>query len=382
MSVAEVVAMVEHSTCTVRRGNGEVVLVVTGEVDLANAGALYNAARSLGSQLGSRDVVVDLSGVRFIDSGGIHALIRAQGEVVGRLMLRNPSSAARRVLDIVAPGAFIMESPVDTGVSPEIDVRVDGDAVVLETTGIAPPDRKLPMSHDAHADALAALSQFLVADVPLGETLHRVAQITIQAIPSAAFAGMSMLDQHGRPSTPIYTAEDSPQIDAAQYEAGKGPCLDAWRTQSTVRIDDLKADGDRYPEFAAAALEHGVLSTLSLPMAAGGVGMGALNMYAYVAAGFSADDEALAQELTDAASVVLANATAYWQAFDLSEHYNEAMKSRAVIEQAKGMLMARSETLTADDAFELLRSASQRENVKLRHIAQRIVDRQPPPQAG
>jgi AmiR/NasT family two-component response regulator len=90
----------------------------------------------------------------------------------------------------------------------------------------------------------------------------------------------------------------------------------------------------------------------------------------------------LAQELTDAASVVLANATAYWQAFDLSEHYNEAMKSRAVIEQAKGMLMARSETLTADDAFELLRSASQRENVKLRHIAQRIVDRQPPPQAG
>src|SRR5215203_608995 len=125
---------------------------------------------------------------------------------------------------------------------------------------MAPPDRKPPMTQDAHAAALTALSQFLVADVPLGDTLHRVAQITIEAIPSADFAGMSMLDERGRPSTEIYTAEDSPQIDAAQYSSGVGPCLDAWKTQSSVRIDDMEADGDRYPEFAAAALDHGVLS--------------------------------------------------------------------------------------------------------------------------
>jgi AmiR/NasT family two-component response regulator len=80
---------------------------------------------------------------------------------------------------------------------------------------------------------------------------------------------------------------------------------------------------------------------------------------------------------------VLANAAAYWSAFELSENLSEAMKSRAVIEQAKGILMAGSPKLDADGAFDLLRRASQRENVKLREIAQRIVDRRPAaPNAG
>jgi len=71
---------------------------------------------------------------------------------------------------------------------------------------------------------------------------------------------------------------------------------------------------------------------------------------------------------------VLANAAAYWGAYDLSQQLNEAMQSRAVIEQAKGMLMAQSPGMTPDDAFDMLRAASQRENVKLRAVAQRIVD--------
>jgi AmiR/NasT family two-component response regulator len=74
---------------------------------------------------------------------------------------------------------------------------------------------------------------------------------------------------------------------------------------------------------------------------------------------------------------VLVNASAYWQASHLSEQLAEAMRSRAVIEQAKGILMARSPQLSADEAFDVLRRASQRENVKLRDIAQRIVDRRP-----
>jgi len=69
---------------------------------------------------------------------------------------------------------------------------------------------------------------------------------------------------------------------------------------------------------------------------------------------------------------------AYRTAFELGQHLNEAMKSRAVIEQAKGMLMARSPELSPDAAFEILRVASQRENVKLREVAQRIVERRTP----
>jgi GAF domain-containing protein len=228
---------------------------------------------------------------------------------------------------------------------------------------------------DPHSHALHALARFFVAESSIGETLLRVSEITTAAMPSAQLAGISMLDENGRPTTAIFTDSDAPEIDAAQYESGRGPCLTAWRQQRVVRIDDMGGAADEYPEFAKAADAHGVRSTLSLPLVAGSRPVGALNLYARVANGFSAEDEAMGVDLASAASIVLANSSAYWEATQLSEQLSQAMQSRAVIEQAKGMLMAQSPNLDADAAFDLLRRASQRENVKLREIAQRIVDR-------
>ena len=132
------------------------------------------------------------------------------------------------------------------------------------------------------------------------------------------------------------------------------------------------------PARALSALARCQVTDLSLPMISGDVGLGAMNLYAHVPDGLTEDDEALAMDLAGAAGSVLSNVSAYWTAFELSQNLNEAMKTRAVIERAKGMIMARSPDLTADDAFDLLRKASQRENVKLRVIAQRIVKRRPP----
>jgi putative methionine-R-sulfoxide reductase with GAF domain len=234
------------------------------------------------------------------------------------------------------------------------------------------------MVSDPQSAALRALSGFLVAELSLGDTLQRVAEITTDALPAAAMAGITMLNEYGRVTTGVYTDPASPEIDADQYKAGRGPCLDAWREGRVVRVDDMTKAQDQYPEFARAALGHGVHSTISFPLLADGGGIGALNAYSTEAAGFSGD-EATGMELAAAAAVVLANATAYWTAVELGEGLSEAMKSRAVIEQAKGMLMAASPDLDADGAFDLLRRASQRENVKLRDIAQRIVDRKAAP---
>jgi transcriptional regulator with GAF, ATPase, and Fis domain len=231
------------------------------------------------------------------------------------------------------------------------------------------------MSEDARLQALRALSQFLVADVSLRDTLLRVSQITAEAMPSAEMAGISLLDDDGRPTTAVFTDMESPQVDAGQYSSGRGPCLDAWRSKQVVRIDDMAMAAVDYPEFAQLAHDHGVCSTLSLPLIVGGEGIGALNLYALTPNGFSAADEAIGLDLATAAAVVLANTGAYWGAFNLGEQLTEAMASRAEIEQAKGMLMARSPGITADDAFGVLRRASQRENVKLRDIAKRLVSR-------
>ncbi|MDQ1437963.1 MAG: hypothetical protein QOK43_1592 [Acidimicrobiaceae bacterium] len=232
------------------------------------------------------------------------------------------------------------------------------------------------------SEALVALSRFLVADASLGDTLHQVVAITTKAVPASAFAGLSLLDERGRTTTAVFTDEQSPEIDSAQYEEGAGPCLDAYRQKRVVRIDDMSEATSTYPKFARAAMDHGIHSTLSLPVIVSDQGLGAINLYATETYGFSTDDEDTATELATAASVVLANAQAYWRAFDQAETLSEAMKSRAVIEQAKGILMARSPSITAQDAFDLLVKASQRENVKLRELAQRIVDRRPPPEGG
>ena len=112
-----------------------------------------------------------------------------------------------------------------------------------------------------------------------------------------------------------------------------------------------------------------------MPLAAAGDSFGALNLYAAEPRAFTDGHEEDAALFATQASVVLANARAYWAAADLADGLRQAMASRAVIEQAKGKLMASSDA-TPEEAFAMLVSASQRENVKLRDVARRIVEDQ------
>src|SRR5687768_4042007 len=164
------------------------------------------------------------------------------------------------------------------------------------------------MSTDSSAQALGALSQFVVSKTSMAETLLRVSQITTDALPAADMAGISLLGNDGKPTTGVFTDPEAPEIDAAQYASGRGPCLDSWRLRKIVRIDDMD-DPDGYPEFAAAARAHGVQSTLSLPLMAGEDAVGALNLYSRTAKGFTAEDERAGTLLASTAAIVLVNAS-------------------------------------------------------------------------
>ncbi|MCU1372208.1 MAG: Response regulator with antiterminator output domain [Ilumatobacteraceae bacterium] len=228
---------------------------------------------------------------------------------------------------------------------------------------------------------MKALGAFLVTEQSLGDTLRSVAELSKQVAPAAAFAGMLLSDERGRPGTWVFTDDEAPEIDEAQYSSDQGPCLDAWRLSQVVSVADMSGDEaqSRYPDFAAACSTHGVRSTLSLPIMSQDSALGALNLYAREPDGFSPDDEQALTTFGVTAGVLVANSKAYWGAYELSQQLDEAMSSRSGIEQAKGILMARSGDLDADGAFEMLRQASRRENVKLRVIAQRIVERRMPP---
>jgi GAF domain-containing protein len=229
----------------------------------------------------------------------------------------------------------------------------------------------MPDDEEAIRRSLHALSQFFVKDGTLGDTLLRVSEMACDVTP-AKYAGITMLVE-GSPRTGVFTSPEAPEIDEAQYDTGQGPCLDAFRQQRVFRIESTAAD-DRWPAFCQLAAAHGIGSTISVPLTIHGESLGALNLYAEAEGAFTKSHEETVQVFADQAAIVLANAQVYWDARHLSENLTQAIKSRETIDHAVGILMANGGR-SPQDAFQLLVRASQRENRKLRDVAEEIVTR-------
>jgi GAF domain-containing protein len=158
-----------------------------------------------------------------------------------------------------------------------------------------------------------------------------------------------------------------------QYEAGDGPCLHAAQHNQQVRIDDMSAD-ERWPKFASQAESAGILSSLSVPLVPGGEPVGALSLYAPRARAFGPEETSRAVAFAGHASGALALARRMASCNDLTDQLRSSMASRAVIDQALGVIMA-TERCPQDTAFAMLRNASQNTNIKLRDLAVTIVTR-------
>jgi GAF domain-containing protein len=129
----------------------------------------------------------------------------------------------------------------------------------------------------------------------------------------------------------------------------------------------------RWPDYVPRVAEQGVRSSLSVPLPFQGISIGALNNYSTEVSAFATPQSLEAGlDVAEVVAVAVANATAHADLGEQARHMRAAMDSRAVIEQAKGVLMAQRQ-IDADQAFEVLRAASQRYNRKLRDIAQGIV---------
>jgi GAF domain-containing protein len=226
------------------------------------------------------------------------------------------------------------------------------------------------MADSPLTDSLAALAQFFVGDGTVQQTLERVSDLTVKSLPQADMVGITMIVE-GRQRTAVFTDESAPEIDQAQYDAGDGPCLSAFHEGRITTIEATSEPGE-WMEFRRAAAARGIGSTLSLPLVVDKVSIGAMNLYARAERAFSDPDRRTGELFAAQAAIVLANTQAYWDAHELSIRLGDAMKNRAVIEQAKGILIG-AQGIDEDEAFGLLVRASQRENIKLRDIARRIV---------
>lgn len=145
----------------------------------------------------------------------------------------------------------------------------------------------------------------------LRETLHKVADLAVRHVAADLQVGVTLV-RDGRAFTGVWVGEDVRAVDGAQYDSD-GPCVDAVRTRATHEIADLRIH-ERWREFAASAVSHGLRSSLSVPLLAGGESLGALNVYAGQPHAFDERSRVVAATLANCAAAALVNGRAYAEA--------------------------------------------------------------------
>jgi GAF domain-containing protein len=211
------------------------------------------------------------------------------------------------------------------------------------------------------------LARVVLARRDLEDILREVAEIACAAL-GADSASITLI--RSEPFTAAHVGQLALDADEMQYKRGHGPCLDAGRTGTVLLVPDMRAE-TRWPEYASEAARRGVLSSLSVPLPFQGASIGALNNYSREADTFVDAVEA-GEEVAAFVAVAVGNADAYAEASTLAAQMQEAMRSRSVIDMAKGILIAQRKC-TPDEAFRILSQASQRSNRKLRDIAEALV---------
>jgi GAF domain-containing protein len=218
---------------------------------------------------------------------------------------------------------------------------------------------------------LTGLSRLLTGHRPLRETLILIAEFAVQAIPGADGAGLTMLEDR-RAQTVVASVEFVRAVDDVQYGLGEGPCLLAVETGRTQTSGSLGGD-PRWPRFGPRVGRMGVHSVLSLPLLLPEQVVGAMNVYAHPRNAFGDDAVRIGEQFALPAAVSVHNAQVLAQSQRLADQLGEALTSRAIIDQAIGIIRSRTGA-SPEEAFDRLRAMSQSQHVKLAEVARLLLD--------
>lgn len=218
-------------------------------------------------------------------------------------------------------------------------------------------------------ERLAATARALFNEPDVQATLKRTVADAANTLDAVGYASVTLVIQRRHVETPVYTDDRALRADLLQYELGVGPCLDAVWEQDTFHIEDLTTE-PRYVGWSRRVVEEtGIRSSLSLQLftdSKSAVSLGALNLYSLEPGSFDPDTRAEAVALAAHAAIALDSA-------QTEAHLRSGLVTRTIIGQAEGILMERLK-LTADQAFALLRQLSHQRSVKLRYVAQTLVE--------
>ncbi|HET9692167.1 MAG TPA: anti-sigma factor antagonist [Acidimicrobiales bacterium] len=332
------------------------VVRLSGEFDLANSPEIGQVvADLLGGEVS--DIAVDMSATTFIDAACLGALVaahRAVERAAGRMVLVGLSAAALRLLAVSGLSQLlpVFDPPAARGRRPS------------------------PEPAAAEADLAAHLSRLaeaVLTERTLTGDLERVLASAITTIDGCVAASTAVLAQ-GRPRTATTTGRIAIAIDAAQYEAGRGPCLTAARSARRVRVDVL-GDDAHFEHLRPVASASGVASSLSAPVLLGGRVIGSLNLYGGAPGAFDDEgSEATADVLAAQAALAVERSAFHHRAGRLTELGAEGAGDGDEVEAAQGALAA-LHSCTLDQAALLLQGAASDAGERLVDAARRVVSR-------
>jgi transcriptional regulator with GAF, ATPase, and Fis domain len=220
------------------------------------------------------------------------------------------------------------------------------------------------------AERIASLAQLLLADSDPDATLRQIAELALEVIPGSSAAGV------------VAAAEASWSFAASagtvaglhifQLQTGEGPVAEALRYGEARRIDNA-AEEDRWPAVCSAMASEDLHSCLVLPLRTDRKPGGALAVYGNEPDAFVGSSHDVALLFAAQGGVAVRNAALYRGCRQMVENLQKAVASRAVIEQAKGILVAEY-GYPPDVAFKRLSVLSQNSNRKVRDIAADVVE--------
>jgi transcriptional regulator with GAF, ATPase, and Fis domain len=221
-------------------------------------------------------------------------------------------------------------------------------------------------------EAFVEVADTLVDDFDVIEFLHAVAGHCVRLLEVDA-AGVMLSDQRGQLHATAASTESARLLELFELQVDAGPCLDAFRTGAQVVNADLQTSQERWPRFAEAAQASGFVSVHALPLRLRTTVIGALNLFRARPGVLSEPDVRTGQALADVATIGILAQRSLTQAELLTGQLQNALNSRVIIEQAKGVLAERRR-VTVDEAFVLLRSYARTHNLHLSDLARQVAD--------
>jgi GAF domain-containing protein len=223
-------------------------------------------------------------------------------------------------------------------------------------------------------EKLSRVTKLLKTQRTLPAQLEAVVAIVKRTVPSCDAAGIVLLVD-GQPTSVAVTDRLTVEIDLVQYDTGEGPCLAAMNDGEVVRINILERDS-RFTRFAPGALDRGLNSVLSTPLTANGQSVGALNMYSTTTNAFDGRTEDAIRPMAEYAGEAIGTSPLYAYSLDMVDGLVEDLESRALIDQAVGVLMA-TEEHKSGDALARLRDLALRSGESMRTVASWVLDERP-----